>query len=63
MGIAYWLKSSMELYFGGHLVKKLNANSKSFKKYPDTRVIIDATEFFFEKPTSPCAQKATWSDY
>ena len=36
---------------------------KSFKKYPDTRVIIDATEFFIEKPTSPCAQKATWSDY
>lgn len=28
---------------------------KSFKKYPDTRVIIDATEFFVEKPTSPCA--------
>ena len=36
---------------------------KSFKKYPDTRVIIDATEFFIEKPASPCAQKATWSDY
>ena len=36
---------------------------KSFKRYPDTRVIIDATEFFIEKPTSPCAQKATWSDY
>ena len=36
---------------------------KSFKKYPDTRVIIDATEFFIEKPTSACAQKATWSDY
>ena len=36
---------------------------KPFKKYPDTRVIIDATEFFIEKPTSPCAQKATWSDY
>lgn len=37
--------------------------SKSFKNYPDTRVIIDATKFFIEKPTSPCAQKATWSDY
>ncbi|XP_068723336.1 uncharacterized protein [Montipora capricornis] len=36
---------------------------KSFKNYPDTRVIIDATEFFIEKPTSPCAQKATRSDY
>ena len=36
---------------------------KSFKKYPDTRVIIDPTEFFIENPTSPCVQKATWSDY
>lgn len=36
---------------------------RSFKKCPDTRVIIDATEFFIEKPTYPCAQKATWSDY
>ena len=26
-------------------------------------MIIDATEFFIEKPTSPCEQKATWSDY
>ena len=34
-----------------------------FKKCPDTRVNTDATEFFLEKPTSPCAQKATWSDY
>ncbi|XP_068676861.1 uncharacterized protein [Montipora foliosa] len=28
-----------------------------------TRVIIDCTEFFIEKPSSPSAQKATWSDY
>ena len=35
----------------------------SFSKYPDTRVIIDCTEFFIEKPSSPSAQKATWSDY
>ena len=25
--------------------------------------LIDAIEFFIEKPTSPCAQKDTWSDY
>ena len=36
---------------------------KSFKKYPYTRVVIDATEFYIEKPTSPFAQRATWSDY
>lgn len=35
----------------------------SFSKYPDTRIIIDCTEFFIEKPSSPSAQKATWSDY
>ena len=35
----------------------------SFSKYPGTRVIIDCTEFFIEKPSSPSAQKATWSDY
>ena len=31
----------------------------SFSKYPGTRVIIDCTEFFIEKPSSPSAQKAT----
>ncbi|XP_068738747.1 uncharacterized protein [Montipora capricornis] len=35
----------------------------SFSKYLDTRIIIDCTEFFIEKPSSPSAQKATWSDY
>ena len=36
---------------------------KSFKKYPDTRVIIDATEFFIERSYFPYAQWATWNDY
>ena len=36
---------------------------QTFKKYPNTRVIIDCTEMFVEKPTSPHAQKATWSEY
>ena len=36
---------------------------RCFKKYPQTRIIIDATELFIEKPTSPSAQKATWSEY
>ena len=27
------------------------------------RVIIDCTEMFVEKPTSPHAQTATWSEY
>ncbi len=36
---------------------------RTFKKYPKTRVILDCTEMFIEKPTSPHAQKATWSEY
>ena len=36
---------------------------KTFKMYPNTRIIIDATEVFIEKPTSPSAQKSTWSEY
>jgi len=36
---------------------------RSFKKYPNTRIIIDCTEVFIEKPTSPYAQRATWSEY
>ena len=35
-----------------------------FKKwYPTTRVIIDGTEFFIEKPSSLARQSATWSSY
>ena len=29
---AYWLKSSMGLYFGGYLVKKLTANFPSLSR-------------------------------
>lgn len=36
---------------------------RSFRRYPNTRIIIDCTEMFIEKATSPYAQRATWSDY
>lgn len=36
---------------------------ESFKDYPKTRVLIDCTEFFVEKPFRPTAQKRTWSTY
>ena len=36
---------------------------RSFCKFPSTRIIIDCTEIFLKKPTSPCAQRATWSNY
>ena len=32
-------------------------------KYPLTRVIIDATEFFVQRPRNPSAQSRTWSNY
>ena len=36
----------------------------SFRQwYPSTRIIIDATEFFIEKPSSLARQSATWSSY
>ena len=31
--------------------------------YPSTHVIIDATEFYIEKPSSLARQSATWSSY
>ena len=36
---------------------------KCFKEFPSTRSIIDCTEFFIKKPTSPSAQSATYSSY
>lgn len=59
----------LALTFKGSLLRwpskeEINAHMPaSFSKYPGTRVIIDCTEFFIEKPSSPSAQKATWSDY
>lgn len=35
-----------------------------FKKwYPNTRVVIDCTEFFIDTPSSLTRQSATWSEY
>ncbi len=36
---------------------------RSFQHFPTTRVIIDATEFFIQKPFRPLAQRQTWSNY
>ena len=35
----------------------------SFSKYPNTRCIIDCTEYYVQKPLRPAAQKASWSNY
>lgn len=36
---------------------------RSFKNYPNTRVVIDCTEFQLEKPKTTTAQIQTWSEY
>ena len=36
---------------------------KSFQMYPNTRCIIDCTEFKIQKPSLPSSQKATYSSY
>lgn len=35
----------------------------SFIEMPDVRIVIDATEFFCEKPSSLTSQFLTWSEY
>ena len=36
---------------------------KAFKYFPNTRVIIDCTEFNVQKPSLPSSQRVTWSSY
>ncbi|XP_067650547.1 uncharacterized protein [Haliotis asinina] len=36
---------------------------KCFKCFPKTRVIIDCTEFFIQKPSLASSQRVTWSQY
>lgn len=36
---------------------------KCFKYFPNTRVVIDCTEFYVQKPSLPSAQRITWSNY
>jgi hypothetical protein len=36
---------------------------ESFHKFPRTRVILDCTETFTQKPSALQAQRETWSSY
>ena len=36
---------------------------KCFKYFPNTRVVIDCTEFYVQKPSLPSSQRVTWSNY
>ena len=53
---------SIEKFPPWHVVKKYMPDS--FKKeYPNTRIIIDATEFAVERPSSLLSQACTFSAY
>ena len=52
----------IETFPSWHIVKKYMP--ESFKKeYPNTRIIIDATEFSIERPSSLLSQACTFSSY
>ena len=40
-----------------------NTLPKQFKHFPKTRVVIDCTEFYIQKPSLPSSQRVTWSQY
>ena len=53
---------SIETFPPWHVVKKYKP--EAFKRdYPNFRIIIDATEFFIEHPSSLLSQSATFSSY
>ena len=37
--------------------------SQTFKYFPETRYVIDCTEFYVQKPSVPTSQRRTWSTY
>ncbi|XP_065905880.1 uncharacterized protein [Dysidea avara] len=62
INLLYRTLKGIETFPPWHIVKKYMP--ESFKKqYPDTRVIIDATEFYVERPSSLLSQCSTFSAY
>ena len=60
INLLYRTLKGIETFPPWHIVKKYMP--ESFKKqYPDTRVIIDATEFYVERPSSLLSQCSTFS--
>ena len=56
------IKSHIDCYPSWHIVQKYMP--RAFKKeYPNTRLLIDASEFFIERPPSLAAQSETFSAY
>lgn len=62
INLLYHALKGIERYPPWHIVKKYMP--EAFKKdYPNTRMIIDATEFFVERPSSLLSQSCTFSSY
>ena len=62
VNLMYHNLKSIEKFPSWHIVKKYMP--ESFKKeYPNTRIIIDATEFAVERPSSLLSQACTFSSY
>ena len=62
INLLYHALKDIEQYPPWHIVKKYMP--EAFKKdYPNTRMIIDATEFFVERPSSLLSQACTFSSY
>jgi len=58
----YHSLKAIERFPPGHVVKKYMPDI--FKKdYPNMRIIIDATEFAIERPSSLLSQSSTFSNY
>ena len=62
-GFALYLQFFVTFFLNGLVKKKLRKLPISFNKFPSARIIIECPEIFFQKPISPYAQRATWSNY
>ena len=62
INLLYHTLKGIERFPPWHIVKKYTP--ETFKKeYPNTRVIIDATEFYVDRPSSLLSQACTFSAY
>jgi len=59
-----FLRLELELLFPFPSRDSINENAPaSFAKFPNTRIILDCTEIFVQKPSALQAQRQTWSSY
>ena len=62
INLMYHMFKSIERFPPWHVVKKYMPEAFR-KEYPNTRIIIDATEFEVERPSSSLSQSCTFSTY